>query len=549
MTITALPTVPQRSDSSTFVTRREPFIEALGTFRTELNSTASVLNPLVGPSTTGAATAVQGASTAVPNSTLAVTSKDAAVASSNAALASANAAKASESSAKDSSVIATTAASDALIAANATANVVNKVSTIRPSTRPSLNLDFSNTETLDPRITFVRNSISSYIDYDGLLKYAPAGKPCFAYDPITGESLGLQIFESRTNLLTYSEQFDNAAWGKSHITLSANAATAPDGTNTAELITQDTVTWDHCVWEAISFTSGTVYTGSVYFKAGSAVKAAIWLQSSAFGMNKGIVVDLSTGAFAANVTAPDSYSITPLRNGWFRVSVTATASSTTSASLVIGIANSSNQISYTGDGTSGIYVWGAQLEAGSFPTPYIPTTSSTTTRAADQVSISGTNFSSWYNQGEGTFLSNFRSFGSTSRTNDASVFCVSNQTSNFAPAISIVVNNQGMNRIAAEVYDSLGVGQLSGVYGSVNSYTFGTNASIAFSYQNNNARLSHNGSFAGINDTSVFIPNTLDRLHIGNYYALGNRVLNGYIKKLSYYPKRLSPTELIGLTA
>lgn len=212
MTITALPTVPQRSDSSTFVTRREPFIEALGTFRTELNSTASVLNPLADPSTTDAATAVQGASTAVPNSTLAVTSKDAAVVSSNAALASANAAKASESSAKDSSVVATTAASDALIAANATANVVNKVSTIRPSTRPSLNLDFSNTETLDPRITFVRNSISSYIDYDGLLKYAPAGKPCFAYDPITGESLGLQIFESRTNLLTYSEQFNNAVW-------------------------------------------------------------------------------------------------------------------------------------------------------------------------------------------------------------------------------------------------------------------------------------------------------------------------------------------------
>ena len=106
-----------------------------------------------------------------------------------------------------------------------------------------------------------------------------------------------------------------------------------------------------------------------------------------------------------------------------------------------------------------------------------------------------------------------------------------------------------MNRIAAGIYDYLGVSQLSGMYGSVNSYTFDTNASVAFSYQNNNVRLSHNGSFTGSNDTSALIPNTLDRLHIGNYYALGNRVLNGYIKKLSYYPKRLSPTELIGLTA
>ena len=534
MPITALPTVPQRSDSSTFVTRREPFIESLGTFRTELNSIASVLNPLVDPSTTDAATAVQGASTAVPDSTLAVTSKDAAVASSNAALASANAAKAPESTAKDASVVATTAASDALIAANATANVVNKVSTIRPSTRPSLNLDFSNTKTLDPRITFVRNSISSYIDYDGLLKYAPAGKPCFAYDPITGESLGLQIFESRTNLLTYSEQFDNAAWGKSLIRLSANAATAPDGTNTAELITQDTGTGDHSVWEVLSFTSGTVYTGSVYFKAGSAVKATIWLQSNAFGMNKGIVVDLSTGAFAANVTVPDSYSITPSGNGWFRVSVTATASSTAYASLVIGIANQSNQINYDGDGTSGLYIWGAQLEAGSFPTPYIPTTSSTTTRAADIASISGTNFSSWYRQDEGSIYCEYSlPYNAESTYPSAWYFQNSDFTNWFGH--SVTLGNKNCNFLihtGTTVY-----------LGNTNTLD---NVKFAVALKLNDAASSANAS-------NVFTVTTTGPIPLVNSVYIGCRnagaQLNGCIKRIAYYPKRLTNIELIGLTA
>lgn len=253
-------------------------------------------------------------------------------------------------------------------------------------------------------------------------------------------------------------------------------------------------------------------------------------------MNKGIVVDLSTGAFAANVTAPDSYSITPLGNGWFRVSITATASTTTYASLVIGIANSSNQIAYTGDGTSGIYIWGAQLEVGSFPTPYIPTTSSATTRAADQVSISGANFSSWYNQGEGTFFVEF-SQPSNYTSGFQTVFSANNGTvnNNIVPAV-----NASADVINIEAYTSGSI-----VAGFYPSYTSGT-SKIAPAYKLNNVNYSKDGSL-GVTDKSATVP-MVSQLNIGSDYSAGNS-LNGYIKKISYYPKRLSPTELIGLTA
>ena len=67
------------------------------------------------------------------------------------------------------------------------------------------------------------------------------------------------------------------------------------------------------------------------------------------------------------------------------------------------MATSNGTVTYDGNGTSGIYLWGAQLEEGAFPSSYIPTTTAAATRSADVASITGTAFSGWYRQDEGTF--------------------------------------------------------------------------------------------------------------------------------------------------
>ena len=104
----------------------------------------------------------------------------------------------------------------------------------------SLDLNFSQYKALTDSvsgtnlITFSRASTGTYVDSDGLIKTAVADAPRFDHDPVTGESLGLLIEEERTNLFTYSEEFDDATWLKSNATVTANDAVAPDGTSTAD---------------------------------------------------------------------------------------------------------------------------------------------------------------------------------------------------------------------------------------------------------------------------------------------------------------------------
>ena len=101
-----------------------------------------------------------------------------------------------------------------------------------PNTRPSLNLNFARSKTLDPRITFIRTqtgSEASYVDESGIIRYASADEPRFDHDPETGRCLGLMIEEQQTNVLLYSEEFDTG-WTSTNASVTANATTAPDGT-------------------------------------------------------------------------------------------------------------------------------------------------------------------------------------------------------------------------------------------------------------------------------------------------------------------------------
>ena len=202
--------------------------------------------------------------------------------------------------------------------------------------------------------TFSRGTIGTLYNQSGLVAYAPS------------------------NLLTYSEQFNNAAWSQAGIDAFgsgsvANATTAPDGTLTADFLRPGTASSAQRTSQTTTVLTGFSYTQSYYVKSGGYSKIAI-RESSATGYY--VSFDVSTNSILASSSATGT--ITNVGNGWFRCTAYITAASTSWASslyvLPASYTTGDPAIAWSGDGVSGVYVWGAQLEQGSNATTYTPTT-------------------------------------------------------------------------------------------------------------------------------------------------------------------------------
>jgi hypothetical protein len=265
---------------------------------------------------------------------------------------------------------------------------------------PRLALNFT-TGVLDPRITFTRASIATYTDNFGVLKTATANSPRFDHNPVTGESLGLLVEEQRTNLVLRSEQFDDSYWTKLNATVTPNTIIAPDGTLSADKLVETTSSSGRFLVSGnLTTIAGTPITTTVYAKAGERDWLILYEVASASGR----FFNLSTGAKGSALgSAPTSDSIVAVGDGWYRVSITFTSVGT-SALIRIYVSNANGVTSYTGDGTSGIYIYGAQFEAGALATSYIPTEATAVTRNADVATITDTNFSSFWQASRGGVL-------------------------------------------------------------------------------------------------------------------------------------------------
>jgi len=395
---------------------------------------------------------------------------------------------------------------------------------IRHSVRPSLLLDFANTKTLDPRITFTRASTGTYFDANGILQTAASGVARFEHNPVTGESLGLEIEEQRTNLLTYSEQFDNASWAKTNATVSANTIIAPDGTLTGDKLIADTVLAQHRVQLTPTSSAGN-QTLSVYAKAGEYGYAYIRIGTT------GALFNLATGAYVSSLGTPVSYSSTSVGNGWYRLVVTVNALANDIAR--INVQNDATQNDFAGNGFSGIYIWGAQLEAGSFATSYIPTAASQVTRSADSASMTGTNFSSWYRANEGTVYTEFASAATGTNLNVVQLGSTS---------LNVISLHRDGGSTNWRYRTSLSNLNLNG------AQFVATGTKVGFAYATSDYPAVVNGNSAQLN-TGVGTVSAADQLYIGagNQYAAA-APLNGTMRKLAYYPKRLTNAELQGLT-
>ena len=381
-------------------------------------------------------------------------------------------------------------------------------------------------------------------NYIPALQTAAAGVARFDHDPITGESKGFLVEEQRTNLLTYSDDLSNAAWGTSTTgSVTVNSVISPDGTLSADLFTEDTSTGIHAKdFPGVTFVTSTVYTATVYAKA----KGSRWLElgfpATVFTARFGRF-DLLNGVLGTS-DAGVTNSITNVGNGWYRCSITATCVSGAGSRVAIFINNTSGSRTYTGDGYSGLYIWGAQLEAGAFPTSYIPTVASQVTRSADAASMTGSNFTSWYRADEGTVYAEGQVETNRNYSGSFRHFFQASPTSNSESSATILIN--GFNVPQSQIKNA-NVNQSDLTSGS----NTGALLKLASAYKTNDFGFSTNGATVAT-DTSGLpaISPAIEQIRIGGVRD-GNSggQLNGTIKRLAFYPKRLSNTELQGITS
>jgi hypothetical protein len=424
-----------------------------------------------------------------------------------------------------------------------------------PAITPSLSLNFARSKKLDPRITFTRTSSATRINETGLVEVVPANAPRFdhSYDSVSGSvrSLGLLVEESRSNLLIGSEDIENSTdWFRSNCGVSTNITTAPNGTLTAEKIVDDnTINQRWVRRRVVGVATNTLVTASVFFKFDPT-------NSSARGFSL-VVTDAETGGSSyssINIRTNGSITFTQdfpnttgglvaLPNGWYRSHVTFTNGSISQLSVRLQpLLDSNGAAVYQGDGSSGVFVWGAQLEQGAFPTSYIPTTNSTVTRTADNVSMVGENFSSWYNQSEGSIHS-IISLTRQMTTDGSGTWTLDN--GNFARGISLYHASAPNVRVATR---DATFQQTSGDVSSVDLSKLKSCTNILKSVTSESISC-HNGIFTGITTYSLDV--NINRLLIGLNNIIGNpsnNYFNGTISQLTYYPRRLTNAQLVTLT-
>jgi len=185
---------------------------------------------------------------------------------------------------------------------------------------------------------------------------------------------GIDAAIPTTNLLLKSEEFDDAAWLKGFVSVVANGETAPDGTNEADKLVETTADGTHHLIQLLAVPDNSLVTVSAHFKAAE----RNWCRISVRAKNNtypGAYFNLSNGTIGSIISSPISVSIVSVGDGWYRCSATANVGTgALSTGVFIMVNNENLGLSYLGDGTSGIYLWGAQLELAEEVGPYVPTT-------------------------------------------------------------------------------------------------------------------------------------------------------------------------------
>jgi hypothetical protein len=337
----------------------------------------------------------------------------------------------------------------------------------------------------------------------------------------------LLLEPQRTNIALYSEQFDNAGWTKGgFLSVTANVGTAPDGTISADKMFPTVNTDNSVLFNGITISNSTSYTSSIFVKA----SGKNWVFIRGINDANGVWFDITNGVLGT-AQAGVVGTITAYSSGWYRCSVTQTSTFTTGR-LVVLVVNDNNSTNVTVNGTDGLLIWGAQVEAGAYATSYIPTLAASVTRVADGASKTG--ISSLIGQTEGTLFYEF------------SVPANENLTRSIGVTDGTTSNRINISVFATNLFARVDVGGVNQV--NSNATIVPTNMNkVAFRYKANDFAAYINGVKV-ITDTSgsTFSGTTLSSFSF--IQPDSTSAFNGSVSEILFFKTALTDAELASLT-
>ena len=379
--------------------------------------------------------------------------------------------------------------------------------------------------------TFTRATTATRVNASGLIESVASGVLRLDY-PVTGGCPAGLIEPSGTNLALRSEEFNTATWfglglnafGSGSVA-NSTGTTDPFGGTNADYIQENSASGTHLILQInAGQVSGTNLTFSVFAKAAERTRINL-LNNGGGGGDATFNLSAGTATLVAGVSA----SIQNYGNGWYRCILTYTPNATGNFNVQVRLVDASGNTSYTGTGASGLYVFGAQLETGAFPTSYIPTTTASATRAADVCSVSGV--SGYIGQTEGVLYAevDLRIFPA----NSARILSINDGTSNNAVNIQLLTTGIRVTINASS----------SGQVDFNSAFSAGI-YKIGLAYKQNDVICYVNGTSIG-SDTNCLIP-ACSRLDIGN--LVGGNILSDRIRAAAIYTTRLDNNTLANIT-
>jgi hypothetical protein len=409
----------------------------------------------------------------------------------------------------------------------------------------SLDLNFMEPGSLDPRITFTRGSTATYFSSAGVMQTAATNAPRWDYDPVTHALCGLLIEEARTNGVAPSVPDTGAHWSLVGPASQGGSITAPDGTTSTTSLIAATDTTNSirqlAYGSGVGVTASTAYSLTVFLRKSASGNANAYIQCNIaggatvvpiayFDLTNGVAVvgaDLAPGATGL------SASISGVGNGWFRANFSFTTTATNNG--VTPYIGPCTTVSATGDNRSavgvvgqGIYVWGAQLEQGAFPTSYIPTAGTTVTRSGDLCTAS---IGAWNTPQVGTLQVEAQQQALFSKQSQLVGLDIPGST---RTAVLVAAAN------TVNAFDTTGA-----INQSLGAVPVGTPFKAAFAY--------HAGAQQGALNAALAAALSAASLSTGmTVLAIGcdgsAQQVNGYIRRVRYWPRVLSNAELQAVT-
>lgn len=407
--------------------------------------------------------------------------------------------------------------------------------------RPALDLNLAG-GILDSRVAFTGNNVRTYRGPAGLMLTAGTNIPRFEYD-VNGNPLGLKVEGARTNLQIHSAALDNAAYVQVRLTgVTADQAVGPDGTTTLdELIEDATAAQTHYIrdeYVAATLTTDAVYALSYFVRANTRTKCHLFMTTKASSGANFAFFDLSAGTNTSTTGGIIDAGIEDWGGGLYRVWATinvGTGATTVLMGLGLGVVDDAE--AYNGDGTSSIYAGFAQLEEGTFPSSYVATAASAVARTADVPTMTDLG---WYNDGG---ASTFAVEGDVSYlvTGERRVLEIGSDST----TDRLIIQRKSSSAKASTQLVNTSVNQF--VLEDASDYTADVARKTGVAYAPNDSIAYFDGT-ATTPDTSVSIPSGFSKLFIGHGKEGASTYLYGHIKRIRYWPRRLTDNDIDAYT-